>query len=40
MRVATLNSRTLDQWAGEYLWLKKINAEMMNPRRVKPWTKQ
>ena len=37
VRVARLNSLTLDQWVGEYLWLKKVNAEMMKPRRVKPW---
>jgi hypothetical protein len=37
--VATLNSLTLDQWVGEYLWLKKVNAEMKQPRRVKPWIK-
>jgi hypothetical protein len=37
MRVATLNSRTLDQWVGEYLWLKKVNAERKQPRRVNPW---
>ena len=37
VRVATLHSLTLDQWVGEYLWLKKVNAEMMKPRRVKPW---
>jgi hypothetical protein len=37
VRVARLNSLTLDQWIGEYLWLKKVNAEMMAPRRVGPW---
>jgi len=37
VRVARLNSLTLDQWVGQYLWLKKVNSEMMNPRRVKPW---
>jgi hypothetical protein len=37
VRVARLNSLTLDQWVGEYLWLQKINAEMMKPNRVKPW---
>jgi hypothetical protein len=40
VRVARLNSLTLDQWVGEYLWLKKMNAEMMAPRRVKPWIKR
>jgi hypothetical protein len=39
VRVPKLNSITLDQWVGEYLWLKKVNAEMMNPLRVKPWIK-
>ena len=39
VRVATLKSLTLDQWVGEYLWLKKVNAEMKQPRRVKPWIK-
>jgi hypothetical protein len=39
VRVATLNSLTLDQWVGEYLWLKEVNAEMKQPRRVKPWIK-
>jgi hypothetical protein len=37
VRVATLNSLTLDQGVGEYLWLKKVNAESKQPRRVKPW---
>jgi hypothetical protein len=37
--VVRLNSLTLDQWIGEHLWLKKVNAEIMNPRRVKPWIK-
>ena len=37
VRVPRLNSLTLDQWIGQYLWLKKINAEMLNPNRVKPW---
>jgi hypothetical protein len=39
VRVARLNSLTLDQWIGEYLWPKKVNAEMMNPLRVKLWVK-
>ena len=38
VRVARLNSLTLDQWVGEYLWLKKVNAEMMKLRRVKSTT--
>ena len=37
VRVPRLNSLTLDQWVGEYLWLKKINAEMTKPNRVRPW---
>jgi hypothetical protein len=37
VRVATLKSLTLDQWVGEYLWLKKVNAEMIKPRRKGPW---
>lgn len=37
VRVPRLNALTLDQWVGEYLWLKKINSEMMKPHRVKPW---
>ena len=37
VRVTRLNSLTVDQWVGEYLWLKKVNAEMIGPRRVKPW---
>ena len=37
VRVATLKSLTLDQWVGEYLWLKKVNAEMIEPRRKGPW---
>ena len=39
VRVARLNSLTVDQWVGEYLWLKKINAEMTKPNRVRPWVK-
>ena len=37
--VATLNSLTLDQWVSQYLWLKKVNAEMTKPRRKAPWIK-
>jgi hypothetical protein len=40
VRVETLNSLTLDQWVREYLWLKKVNAEMMRPGRVRPWIKR
>jgi hypothetical protein len=39
VRVATLKSLTLEQWVGEYLWLKKVNAEMIRPRRKAPWIK-
>ena len=39
VRVPTLNSLTLKQWVGEYLWLKKVNTEMKQPRRVTPWIK-
>jgi hypothetical protein len=35
--VETLKALTLDQWVGEYLWLKKVNAEMIKPRRKGPW---
>ncbi len=38
--VARLNSLTLEQWVGEYLWLKKVNAEMTKPRRKGPWIKR
>jgi len=40
VRVARLNALTLDQWVGEYLWLKKVNAEMMKPNRTRPWIKR
>ena len=39
VRVATLNSLTLEQWIGEYLWPKKVNAEMRMPHRRGPWIK-
>jgi hypothetical protein len=39
VRVATLKSLTLDQWVGEYLWLKRVNAEMIKPGRKGPWIK-
>ena len=39
VRVARLSSLSLDQWVGQYLWLKKVNSEMMRPCRVKPWIK-
>ena len=39
VRVARLNSLTLEQWVGQYLWLKKVNAEMIKPRRKPPWIK-
>ena len=38
--VATLNSLTLEQWVGQYLWLKKVNAEMRQPGRKGPWIKR
>jgi hypothetical protein len=40
VRVATLKSLTLDQWVGEYLWLKKVNAEKIKPRRKAAWIKR
>ena len=36
VRVPRLNALTLEQWICEYLWLKKVNAEMMKPNRAKP----
>jgi hypothetical protein len=34
--VATLSALTLDEWVREYLRLKKLDAEMMGPRHVRP----
>src|SRR3954464_3032189 len=39
VRVPRLNALTLEQWVCEYLWLKKVNGEMMKPKRAKPWLK-
>jgi hypothetical protein len=40
VRVPTLKSLTLDQWVGQYLWLKRVNAEMTKPHRKGPWIRR
>jgi hypothetical protein len=39
VRVEKISALTLEQWVGEFLRLKKVNAEMKQPGRVRPWIK-